>query len=115
MLFLYVERGWTISLTFFFAYTTLEMVSMESKISFGLSVESSSWSVKNKYNKKFGILWNYIYLCPMKNYMNTVKRRLQVKQGVYDGRYREKVVKDRKKEESKSMCRKNKYNKILVF
>ena len=58
MLFLYVERGWTISLTFFFAYTTLEMVSMESKISFGpdldLSCATASNNIlimKNKYKK----------------------------------------------------------------
>lgn len=41
----------------------------------------------------------------MKNYINSVKRNLQVKQGAYDGRYRVKVVADRKKEESRKMCR----------
>jgi hypothetical protein len=42
---------------------------------------------------------------PMKNSINTAKRKLQVKQGVYDGRYREKVVVDRKKKESREFCR----------
>lgn len=42
----------------------------------------------------------------MKNSINSAKRKLQVKQGVYDGRYRQKVVIDRKKEESRTSCRK---------
>jgi len=41
----------------------------------------------------------------MKNYINSVKRKLQVKQGAYDGRYREKVVVDRKKKQSRDFCR----------
>lgn len=34
------------------------------------------------------------------------KRKLQVEQGVYDGRYRQKVVTDKKKKLSKTICRK---------
>ena len=42
----------------------------------------------------------------MKNSINSAKRKLQVKQGAYDGRYREKRVEDRKKLDSKLKCRK---------
>lgn len=42
----------------------------------------------------------------MKNSINSAKRKLQVKQGAYDGRYRQKVVIDRKKESSRTACRK---------
>lgn len=42
----------------------------------------------------------------MKNSINSAKRKLQVKQGAYDGRYRQKVVIDRKKENSRTACRK---------
>jgi hypothetical protein len=41
----------------------------------------------------------------MKNHINTIKRNLQVKQGAFDGRYREKVVADGKKKASKESCR----------
>lgn len=43
----------------------------------------------------------------MKNSINSAKRRLQVKQGAYDGRYRQKVVVDRKKEASRRACQSN--------
>lgn len=36
---------------------------------------------------------------------NGAKRRLQVEQGAYDGRFTTKVVVDRKKETSKRICR----------
>ena len=41
----------------------------------------------------------------MKKSINSAKRKLQVKQGAYDGRYREKRVEDRKKLDSKRCCR----------
>ena len=34
------------------------------------------------------------------------KRRLQVEHGAYDGRYRQKMVTDKKKKWSKTICRK---------
>lgn len=43
----------------------------------------------------------------MKNSILSAKRKLQVKQGAYDGRYCPKVVKDRKKEASRRACQKN--------
>ena len=48
----------------------------------------------------------------MKNYLNTIKRREQVQQGMYDGRYRVRVVVDKKKKENKYQCRKPKTNFI---
>jgi hypothetical protein len=39
------------------------------------------------------------------NYSNTVKRKEQVQQGMYDGRFRSRVVVDKKKKESKNKCR----------
>lgn len=41
-----------------------------------------------------------------------VKRKLQVEQGAYDGRYITKVVVDRKKETSKRLCRTKKQNEL---
>lgn len=38
--------------------------------------------------------------------INQWKRELQVSQGAYDGRFRAKVVKDKRKELSKTICRK---------
>jgi len=43
----------------------------------------------------------------MKNHINTFKRNLQVQQGAYDGRFRQKRVEDKKKVESKYKCRKS--------
>jgi len=40
-----------------------------------------------------------------KDSINGAKRKLQVSQGAYDGRYRQKRVEDRKKLESKKACR----------
>jgi hypothetical protein len=39
------------------------------------------------------------------NYTSTIKRREQVQQGMYDGRFRSRVVVDKKKKESKNKCR----------
>lgn len=39
------------------------------------------------------------------NYLSTIKRREQVQQGMYDGRFRSRVVVDKKKKESKNKCR----------
>lgn len=39
------------------------------------------------------------------NYMSTIKRNEQVQQGMYDGRFRSRVVVDKKKKESKNKCR----------
>ena len=41
------------------------------------------------------------------NYLSTIKRKEQVQQGMYDGRFRSRVVVDKKKKESKYKCRKN--------
>lgn len=43
----------------------------------------------------------------MKNYILSKKRAEMVNSGAYDGRFREKVVVDKKKKESKFKCRKN--------
>ena len=42
----------------------------------------------------------------MKNYESTLKRAELVKCGAYDGRFREKVVVDKKKKERKEWARK---------
>lgn len=42
----------------------------------------------------------------MKKYELTLKRAEMVKSGAYDGRFREKVVVDKKKKESKEWARK---------
>jgi len=42
----------------------------------------------------------------MKNYELTLKRADLVKAGAYDGRFREKIVVDRKKKEKKEWARK---------
>ncbi len=42
----------------------------------------------------------------MKNYESQLKRQEMVKAGAYDGRFREKIVVDKKKKESKELCRK---------
>jgi hypothetical protein len=39
------------------------------------------------------------------NYLSTIKRKEQVQQGMYDGRFRSRVVVDKKKKESKNKCR----------
>jgi len=39
------------------------------------------------------------------NYMSTIKRKEQVQQGMYDGRFRSRVVVDKKKKESRNKCR----------
>jgi hypothetical protein len=41
----------------------------------------------------------------MKNSFKSSKRKLQVQQGAYDGRYCTKVVVDKKKQQSKKTCR----------
>lgn len=41
----------------------------------------------------------------MKRRKNALKRKLQVEQGAYDGRFITKVVKDKRKERSKTICR----------
>lgn len=40
------------------------------------------------------------------NHINTVKRKAQVAAGAYDGRYKTKVVTDKKKKQRKSWARK---------
>jgi len=42
----------------------------------------------------------------MKNPINGFKRKLQVAQGAYDGRFTSKRVEDKKKQASKRACRK---------
>ncbi len=42
----------------------------------------------------------------MKNYELTLKRREMVSSGAYDGRFREKIVVDKKKKEKKDWARK---------
>jgi len=39
------------------------------------------------------------------NYLSMIKRKEQVQQGMYDGRFRSRVVVDKKKKESKNKCR----------
>jgi hypothetical protein len=41
----------------------------------------------------------------MKNPFKSFKRKLQVRQGVYDGRYCTRVVVDKKKQQSKKACK----------
>lgn len=40
------------------------------------------------------------------NAAKTLQRKLALQQGYYDGRFKEKIVKDKKKEESKKRARK---------
>ena len=49
----------------------------------------------------------------MKNYELTLKRRERVSSGAYDGRFREKIVVDKKKKASKNWAR-NKFSFNLV-
>ena len=49
----------------------------------------------------------------MKNYKLTLKRTEMVASGVYDGRFREKIVVDKKKKVSKEFAR-NKYSFNLI-
>jgi len=45
-----------------------------------------------------------------KNYRR-LKRKEMLEQGVFDGRYKTKLIKDKKKENNKKSCRKFKYKK----
>ncbi len=58
------------------------------------------WSQKNLL--PLGSNKNCIY---MKNYENQLKRQEMVKAGAYDGRFREKIVVDKKKKASKNWAR----------
>lgn len=49
------------------------------------------------------------------NYQQTIKRKEMVLQGAYDGRFRNKVVKDKKKHQSKTEARKFKNISLQYF
>jgi hypothetical protein len=50
----------------------------------------------------------FFYLSEMKNLERKIKRQQQVEQGAYDGRFRSKVVPDKKKQQSKNWARNGK-------
>jgi hypothetical protein len=43
-----------------------------------------------------------------------IKRDLMLKQGAYDGRFKPKIVKNKKKEANKKACRKNKPFDVFI-